>query len=203
MSDSVQPHRWQPTRLPHPWDSPGKNPRVGCHCLLQEAEEKPLNFELSISPMDSVYYCAPNFLYPSIKGFSSLFWGGGGNCAWLTWLQSPSCNSLLILNKAVFAVEITDSLFVLGLPCPPPMHESEMWTWSRSVVSDSLWPHGLQHDRPSCLSPTPRVMQTHVHWVNILWISGIQNNDLILVNTVKWWSQRDGNLTQIAYMYRI
>ena len=28
---------------------------------------------------------------------------------------------------------------------------------SRSVVSDSLWPHGLQHTRPSCPSPTPRV----------------------------------------------
>ena len=25
MSDSVQPHRWQPTRLLCPWDSPGKN----------------------------------------------------------------------------------------------------------------------------------------------------------------------------------
>ena len=27
----------------------------------------------------------------------------------------------------------------------------------RSVVSDSLWPHGLQHARPPCPSPTPRV----------------------------------------------
>ena len=35
MSDSVQPQRQQPTRLPHPWDSPGKNTGVGCHCLLQ------------------------------------------------------------------------------------------------------------------------------------------------------------------------
>ena len=35
MSDSVGPHRWQPTRLPHPWDSPGKNTGVGCHGLLQ------------------------------------------------------------------------------------------------------------------------------------------------------------------------
>ena len=35
MSDSVQPHRWQPTRLPHPWDSPGKNTGVGYHFLLQ------------------------------------------------------------------------------------------------------------------------------------------------------------------------
>ena len=35
MSTSVQPHRRQPTRLPHPWDSPGKNTGVGCHFLLQ------------------------------------------------------------------------------------------------------------------------------------------------------------------------
>ena len=32
---TVQPHRWQPTRLRHPWDSPGKNTGVGCHFLLQ------------------------------------------------------------------------------------------------------------------------------------------------------------------------
>ena len=35
MSDSVRSQRRQPTRLPHPWDSPGKNPGVGCHFLLQ------------------------------------------------------------------------------------------------------------------------------------------------------------------------
>ena len=35
MSDSVRPHRQQPTRLPHSWDSPGKNTGVGCHFLLQ------------------------------------------------------------------------------------------------------------------------------------------------------------------------
>ena len=35
MSDSVRPQRRQPTRLLHPWDSPGKNTWVGCHFLLQ------------------------------------------------------------------------------------------------------------------------------------------------------------------------
>ena len=35
MSNSVQPHRLQPTRLCCPWDSPGKNTGVGCHFLLQ------------------------------------------------------------------------------------------------------------------------------------------------------------------------
>ena len=33
--------------------------------------------------------------------------------------------------------------------------ESESVQFSRSVVSDSLWPHGLQHDRLPCPSPTP------------------------------------------------
>ena len=34
-----------------------------------------------------------------------------------------------------------------GLPFPSPMHESEKWKWSRSVVSNSLRPHGLQPTR--------------------------------------------------------
>ena len=35
MSDSLRPHGLQPTRLLHPWNSPGKNTGVGCHFLLQ------------------------------------------------------------------------------------------------------------------------------------------------------------------------
>ena len=38
----TRPHRRQPTRLPHPWDSPGKNTEVGCHflpqCMKSESE---------------------------------------------------------------------------------------------------------------------------------------------------------------------
>ena len=40
MSDSVRPHRRYPTRLPRPWDSPGKNTGVGCHFLLQRWKVK-------------------------------------------------------------------------------------------------------------------------------------------------------------------
>ena len=43
MSDSVQPHRWQPTRLPHPWDSPGKSTGEGCHFLLKCMKVKSLS----------------------------------------------------------------------------------------------------------------------------------------------------------------
>ena len=40
MSDSVRPQRQQPTRLPHPWNYPGKNTGVGCHFLLQRMQVK-------------------------------------------------------------------------------------------------------------------------------------------------------------------
>ena len=40
VSDSVRPHRQQPTRLPRSRDSPGENTGVGCHFLLQCMEVK-------------------------------------------------------------------------------------------------------------------------------------------------------------------
>ena len=48
VSDSVQPHRWQPTRLPYPWDSPGKNTGVGCHFLLQVIIYKMLTLNILV-----------------------------------------------------------------------------------------------------------------------------------------------------------
>ena len=60
MSNSVRPHRWQPTRLPRPWDSPGKNTGVGCHFLLQcmkvkSENEVPQSCLILSDPMD----CSP------------------------------------------------------------------------------------------------------------------------------------------------
>ena len=55
MSDSVRPHRRQPTRLPCPWDSPGKNTGVGCHFLLQCVKVKALSRVRLCDPMD----CSP------------------------------------------------------------------------------------------------------------------------------------------------
>ena len=44
-------------------------------------------------------------------------------------------------------------------------HKFTSVQFSHSVMSDSLWPHGLQHARPPCPSPTLEFTQTHVHWV--------------------------------------
>ena len=67
MSDSVQPHRWQPTRLPRPWDLPGKNTGVACHFLLQcmkvKSESEVAQWCLTLSdPM----YC--RLLGSSVRG---------------------------------------------------------------------------------------------------------------------------------------
>ena len=53
----LRPHRRQPTRLPHPWDSPGKNTGVGCHFLLQcmkvKSESEVARSRLTLcNPMD-------------------------------------------------------------------------------------------------------------------------------------------------------
>ena len=57
MSDFVRPHRWQPSRLPRPWDSPGRSTGVGCHFLLQymrvKSESEVAQSYLTLSdPMD-------------------------------------------------------------------------------------------------------------------------------------------------------
>ena len=77
VSDSVRPHRWQPTRLLCPWDSPGKHTGVGCHFLLQcmkvKSESEVVQSCLTLhNPMD----CSPPG--PSVHGIFQarvLKWG--------------------------------------------------------------------------------------------------------------------------------
>ena len=77
MSDSVWPHRRQPTRLPHPWDSPGKNTGVGCHFLLQSMKVKSESEATQLCPaLSDPMDCSP--LGSSIHGIFQarvLEWG--------------------------------------------------------------------------------------------------------------------------------
>ena len=79
MSDSVQSHRRQPTRLPRPWDSPGKNTGVGCHFLLQcrKVKVKLLSrAQLFVTPLTTAYQAPPSM------GFSRQeYWSGVPSCA--------------------------------------------------------------------------------------------------------------------------
>ena len=58
-------HRWQPTRLPHPWDSPGKNTGVGCHLLLQSMKVKYLSRIRLFTTTRT-----PAYQFPTPMGFS-------------------------------------------------------------------------------------------------------------------------------------
>ena len=72
MSVSMRPHRRQPTRLPRPWDSPGKNTGVGCHFLLQCMKVKSLSrVWLLAIPWTAAYQAPPSM------GFSRQeYWSG-------------------------------------------------------------------------------------------------------------------------------
>ena len=91
VSDSVQPHRWQLTRLPHPWDSPGKNTGVGCYFLLQawkwKVKVKSLSrVGLSAMPRTAAYQAPPSM------GFSKQeYWSGVP-------LPSPTPEHIAILD---------------------------------------------------------------------------------------------------------
>ena len=91
-----------------------------------------------------------------------------------------STNPQARLTVFVFPFKIHHYSFLIYLNCLISFHylkcifflffSSEITAsvqFSRSVVSDSLWPHGLQHARLPCPSPTPRALtQTHAHRVS-------------------------------------
>ena len=109
MLDSVWPQRRQPTRLPCPWDPPGKNTGVGCISFSNAWKWKVKVKWLS---------CVRLFATP-----------------WTAAYQAPP--SLGFSRQEHWS----------GLPFPFSMHEREKWKWSRSVVSNPQWPHGLQPTR--------------------------------------------------------
>ena len=74
MSNSVRPHRQQPTRLSRPWVSPGKNTGVGCHFLLQCMKVKVKSLSRvwpSVTPWTAAFQAPPSM------GFSRQeYWSG-------------------------------------------------------------------------------------------------------------------------------
>ena len=84
----LRPHRWQPIRLPRPWDSQGKNTGVGCHFILQCVKVKSLSCVQLVATWWTAAYQAP----PSMGFFRQEYWSGVP-------LPSP------IANTTVFYIE--------------------------------------------------------------------------------------------------
>ena len=115
MSDSVRPHRRQPTRLPCPWDSPGKNTGVGCHFLVQCMKVKSESEVAQSCPTlsDPMDCSLPG---PSVHGIFQarvLEWG----CHCLLWVSA--------IQQGKSAIIIHPSpLSVASLPSPHPSRQS-------------------------------------------------------------------------------
>ena len=77
VSDSVRPHRRESTRLPCPWDSPGKNTGVGCHFLLQcmKVESEREVAQLCPTPSDPMDCSLPGSSIHGIFQARVLEWG--------------------------------------------------------------------------------------------------------------------------------
>ena len=81
----MRPHRQQPTGLPRPWDSPGKNTGVGCHFLLQCVNVKSLgHVPLLVTPWTAAYQA------PLSMGFSRQeYWSGVPLPSPTVYIQNP------------------------------------------------------------------------------------------------------------------
>ena len=76
MSDSVKPQRWQPTRLPRPWDSPGKNTEMICHFLLQCMNVKSESEVTQSCPTLATPWTAAYRVPPSMEFSRQKYWSG-------------------------------------------------------------------------------------------------------------------------------
>ena len=77
VSNSVRPHRQQPTRLPRPWESPGKNTGMGCHFLLQSIKVKTESevAQLCLTLSDPMDHSLPGSSVHGIFQAKVLEWG--------------------------------------------------------------------------------------------------------------------------------
>ena len=154
MSDSVQPHRRQPTRHPCPWDSPGKNTGVGCHFLLQcmkvksESEVAQSCPTLS-NPMDC------SLLGSSIHGIFQagvLEWGAitFSDCNIHTRINICACvrsrfsrvqifaTPWTVAHRASLSMGVSRQDYQNGLLCPPPGDLPDPGTKPVSPVTTAL-----------------------------------------------------------------
>ena len=156
MSNSVWPHRRQPTRLPRPWDSPGKNTGVGCHFLLQcmkvESEREVAQSCLTLSnpvdcslPGSSVHgiFQARVLEWVAIASYLRLICKFLFLIAWCSnsWFHACMVSHFsrvwlfvtlrTIAHQAPLSTGFSSQEYWSGFPCPPPGHFPDL-VWQGS-----------------------------------------------------------------------
>ena len=120
VSDSVWPHRRQPTRLPRPWDSPGRNIGVGCHFLLQCMKVKSESeVTQSCSTLATPWTAAYQALQ-SMEFSRQEYWSGlplPSPLGWLAFVKNDSDESV-IWSQQKSPLTISTSVSSLESVCP-------------------------------------------------------------------------------------
>ena len=152
MSDSVWPHRRQPTRPRHPWDSPGKNTGVGWHFLFQcmkvKSESEVAQSCLTLS--DHMDWSLPGSSVHGIFQAKVLEWGAiaFSRYAHDTTLMAESEEELKSLLMRVkkqsekAGVELNMKKTKMIRPLAPSLHANR---WGKSGNSDRFYLFGLQN----------------------------------------------------------
>ena len=135
MSDPVRPQRRQPTRLPHPWDSPGKNTGLGCHFLLQcmklKSESEVTQSHLTLrDPMDC------SLPGSSVHGIFQARVLELGAVAFYFYTKKKSCKSLLLEDKIdpFPSIRVAFQLFLLVSSLPSPFSLPFFYPKHRTVI---------------------------------------------------------------------
>ena len=153
VSNSVRPYRRQPTRLPRPWDSPGKNTPVGCHFLLQCMKVKSESevAQWCLTPRDSMDCSLPGSSIHGIFQARVLEWDAtafsGRLCDWI------QCNNKDFIrgreririregNRAKEARQREGEVMMVA------GEQSEMWKWKQGL-SDAIATPGTERGAPT------------------------------------------------------
>ena len=94
------------------------------------------------------------------------------------------------------------------LPFPSPMHESEEWKWSRSVMSDSSRPHGLQpffksQSQPSShVQSRPRPQSPWTSWLCQIIVCRLTTHDECLLFNQNCWKRKQRKFVPLSQVVR-
>ena len=162
----MRPHRWQPTRLPHPWDSSGKNTGVGCHFLLQctkgKSESEVAQSWLLATPWTAAYQ-AP----PSVGLSRQEYWSG---LPLLSLGDYDQEENVVKLPSGVRLFETPMDCCTPGLPVPHCLLKFAQV--HVHCVGDAI--------KPSCPLPWPTALSLSHHQGVFQWVSSLHKMAKIL-----------------------
>ena len=132
----MQPHRRQPTRLPHPWDSLGKNTGVGCHFLLQcmkvKSQSEVAKSCLTLTVM-FITQCiqTSNYFAVNLKLICATLFQ-------LFQLCPNLCNPMTVACQAPLSIGFSTQEYWSGLSFPPPGNLPDLRIKPKSLASRAL-----------------------------------------------------------------